>query len=387
MFLNYADYRNAARRFLPRGLFEYIDRGTEDEHALSNLRNDLNAIRIVPRVFPEPKALDISVELFGERHASPLIVAPTALAGMLAYNGKQKLARAASKAGLTYCAATQSVSSIEQIVAGAPNAKLWFQLYFWKNRELTDALLRRARDAGIRTLVVTADTPTGPKREYNQRNRFGVPFEISAKGAADVMLHPRWFSGVLLRYLMTSGMPSYGNYPPQFHTPITRAAVQDDVRLEQTLTWDDMARLREVWDGNVVIKGVLSVRDAERAASLGMDAIVVSAHGGRNLDIAPTPVQMLPAIRQAVGDRLRIIADSGVMRGTDALKYLARGADAVMLGRLPLWGLAAGGESGAGSALSMLLQEMTTAMTMMGAHDLADLRSLPLIDSGAFHVS
>ncbi|SFJ42286.1 alpha-hydroxy acid oxidase [Aerobium aerolatum] len=376
MLLNYSDYRKAARYVLPRGLFEYIDRGTEDEHALTRIRDDLNAIQLVPRIFSRPGDLDLSVELFGERYATPLIIAPTALAGMLAYNGEQKLARAAGRNNLTYCAATQSVSSIEDIAAGAPDSKLWFQLYYWKNHELTRDLLVRSNAAGIRTLVVTADTPTGPKREYNQRNRFGVPFEITVRGMIDVLRHPRWFTRVLLRYLLTSGMPSYGNYPAQFHTPITRRSIRNDVALDHALTWNEIADLRGVWNGNIIIKGILSAKDAERAASLGMDGIVVSAHGGRNLDIAPTPARVLPDIRKAVGKDLCIIADSGVTRGTDILKYLALGADAVMAGRLPLWGLAAADERGAGDVLAMLIDEMKTAMTMLGANSLIDIQEL-----------
>lgn len=374
--LNAAEYREAARRFLPKGLFEYIDRGTEDELALDNLRQDLDRIRLEPRVLRGTTEPDLSTTLLGKKYSSPIVIAPTALAGMLAYQGEGQLARAGAATGIPYCAATQAISSIEEIRSASADANLWFQLYVWKNRELTRQLLARAKDQGIGTLVVTTDTPVGPKREYNQRNRFAVPFKVTLKGTADVALHPRWFALVMLRYLLTSGMPTYGNYPPEFRGSLTRAAIQKDVALESNLTWDDIDQLRSWWGGKLILKGILSPEDAEQAVKTGIDGLVISAHGGRNLDIAPTPVQVLPSIRQAVGNRLQLLADSGVMRGTDILKLIALGADGVMIGRLPLWGLASGGEQGAKALFDMLLQELRLAMIMLGTQTLDDLRAL-----------
>ncbi|WHS30272.1 alpha-hydroxy acid oxidase [Brucella sp. NM4] len=374
--LNAAEYREAARRFLPKGLFEYIDRGTEDELALGNLRQDLDRIRLEPRVLRGTTEPDLSTTMLGKKYSTPIVIAPTALAGMLAYQGEGQLARAGAATGIPYCAATQAISSIGEIRSASADADLWFQLYVWKNRELTRQLLARARDHGIDTLVVTTDTPVGPKREYNQRNRFAVPFKVTLKGTADVALHPRWFASVMLRYLLTSGMPTYGNYPPEFRGSLTRAAIQKDVALESNLTWDDIDQLRSWWGGKLILKGILSPEDAEQAVKTGIDGLVISAHGGRNLDIAPTPVQVLPSIRQAVGNRLQLLADSGVMRGTDILKLIALGADGVMIGRLPLWGLASGGEQGAKALFDMLLQELRLAMIMLGTQTLDDLRAL-----------
>lgn len=374
--LNAAEYREAARRFLPKGLFEYIDRGTEDELALGNLRQDLDRIRLEPRVLRGTTEPDLSTTLLGKKYSTPIVIAPTALAGMLAYQGEGQLARAGAATGIPYCAATQAISSIGEIRSASADADLWFQLYVWKNRELTRQLLARARDQGIDTLVVTTDTPVGPKREYNQRNRFAVPFKVTLKGTTDVALHFRWFASVMLRYLLTSGMPTYGNYPPEFRGSLTRAAIQKDVALESNLTWGDINQLRSWWGGKLILKGILSPEDAEQAVKTGIDGLVISAHGGRNLDIAPTPVQVLPSIRQAVGNRLQLLADSGVMRGTDILKLIALGADGVMIGRLPLWGLASGGEQGAKALFDMLLQEMRLAMIMLGTQTLDDLRAL-----------
>ncbi|MBA8821825.1 alpha-hydroxy-acid oxidizing enzyme [Ochrobactrum sp. P6BS-III] len=374
--LNAAEYREAARRFLPKGLFEYIDRGTEDELALGNLRQDLDRIRLEPRVLRGTTEPDLSTTLLGKKYSTPIVIAPTALAGMLAYQGEGLLARAGAATGIPYCAATQAISSIGEIRSASAEADLWFQLYVWKNRELTRQLLARAKDQGIDTLVVTTDTPVGPKREYNQRNRFAVPFKVTLKGTTDVALHPRWFASVMLRYLLTSGMPTYGNYPLEFRGSLTRAAIQKDVALESNLNWDDIDQLRSWWGGKLILKGILSPEDAEQAVKTGIDGLVISAHGGRNLDIAPTPVQVLPSIRQAVGNRLQLLADSGVMRGTDILKLIALGADGVMIGRLPLWGLASGGEQGAKALFDMLLQEMRLAMIMLGTQTLDDLRAL-----------
>jgi len=374
--LNAAEYREAARRFLPKGLFEYIDRGTEDELALGNLRQDLDRIRLEPRVLRGTTEPDLSTTLLGKKYSTPIVIAPTALAGMLAYQGEGLLARAGAASGIPYCAATQAISSIGEIRSASAEADLWFQLYVWKNRELTRQLLARAKDQGIDTLVVTTDTPVGPKREYNQRNRFAVPFKVTLKGTTDVALHPRWFASVMLRYLLTSGMPTYGNYPPEFRGSLTRAAIQKDVALESNLTWNDIDQLRSWWGGKLILKGILSPEDAEQAVTTGIDGLVISAHGGRNLDIAPTPVQVLPSIRQAVGNRLQLLADSGVMRGTDILKLIALGADGVMIGRLPLWGLASGGEQGAKALFDMLLQELRLAMIMLGTQTLDDLRAL-----------
>jgi len=372
--LNAADYRRYARRRLPRGLFEYIDRGTEDEVALRRLRASLDAITLVPSVLTGHDRRDLATTLLGAPVAAPIVVAPTALAGLVAYVGETKLARAASAVGIPFCVSTQSVTTIETIRRGAPDARLWFQLYVWRDRSLTTQLLKRVEACGCDCLVVTVDTPVPPNREYNQRNGFSVPIVPTLRSAADVALHPRWLFGVLLRYLARDGMPTYGHYPDEFRTAITRPSVAEAVRLEHRLNWNDIRRLRDGWPGRLIIKGILSVEDAEAAAAAGADGIVVSAHGGRNLDCLPAPATCLPAIAEAVGGRLAVLADSGVRRGTDALKYLALGAQGVLLGRLPLWGLAAAGERGAEVVLRMLLREMDTAMGFLGAGRIAALR-------------
>lgn len=375
MLLNASDYRSRARQFLPRGLFEYIDRGSEDETALARLRDSLDAITLLPAVLTGRDRRDLDTVLFGRRIAAPLIVAPTALAGLVSHDGETKLARAASRIGIPVCISTQSVTSVEAIRRGAPDALLWFQLYVWRDRALTARLLERASACGCDNLLVTVDTPVSPNREYNERNGFGIPFKPRLRSMIDVALHPGWLFGVLARYLMGEGVPTYGHYPDAFRTAITRSDIAESVRIEPRLSWDDMRWLREIWPGKLTIKGVLAVGDAEKAVEIGADGIVVSVHGGRNLDCLPPPADCIPAIVGAVKGRLTILADSGVRRGTDVLKYLALGAEAVLLGRLPLWGLAAGGESGAEAVLRMALREMDTAMAFLGAHCVPALRN------------
>lgn len=371
--LNADDYRLAARWILPRGLFEYIDRGTEDELALRRLRASLDAITMRPSVLTGHDSRNVQTTVLGRRIAAPLVVAPTALAGLVAHDGETKLARAAGTLGIPFCVSTQSVTTIETIRRGAPDSILWFQLYVWRDRALTADLLDRVRACDCDCLVLTADTPVAPNREYNQRNGFSMPLVPSLRGVIDVALHPRWLFGVLMRYLATGGMPTYGHYPEAFRGTLTRPSVMDAVRLENRLKWDDVRRLRDSWPGKLIVKGVLSVQDAEIAAAAGADGIVVSAHGGRNLDCLPVPADCLADIAEAVGGRLAVLADSGIRRGTDVLKYLALGAQAVLLGRLPLWGLAAAGEAGAVAVLRMVLREMDIAMTCLGVDDARSL--------------
>ncbi|BCH25965.1 alpha-hydroxy-acid oxidizing enzyme [Mesorhizobium sp. L-8-10] len=375
MLLNTGDYRERARRKLPRGLFEYIDRGTEDELALSRLRSSLDSVVLRPSVLSGHARREPGTTLFGRRFPTPLVIAPTALAGLVAHNGELKLARAAAALGIPFSVSTQSVTTIEEIRRAAQDATLWFQLYVWRDRTLTADLLKRVRACDCECLVVTADTQMSPNREYNQRNGFGIPFKPTLRNLVDMAVHPRWLLGVMLRYMLAGGVPTYGHYPAEYRSAITRANVQEAVRLETNLSWGDVKRLRDEWPGKLVVKGVLSIEDAELALAVGVDGVVVSAHGGRNLDCLPSTASCLSAIAEAFGDRMTILADSGVRRGTDVLKYLAMGAQGVMLGRLPLWGLAAGDEEGASSVLAMMLREMDTAMGLLGVADIAALRS------------
>ncbi|WLR93254.1 alpha-hydroxy acid oxidase [Shinella zoogloeoides] len=371
--LNVADYRLAAKRRLPRGMFEYIDRGTEDEVGLRGIRTALDMTRLNQHVLNDVSVPDTSTVIFGEKLPLPVIISPTAVAGLVWHDGEVQLARAARAAGIPFCVATQSMTSMEDIAAGAAGANLWFQLYVFEDRGLTRDLLRRAKALGIRNLLFTADTPRSPKKEWNTRNGFGIPIKPSLAGGLDLLAHPRWSLAVMLRYVMTTGVPTYAHYPPAYRTSVTRAAVWDNVKLARRLTWDDFAEVRREWDGNLILKGVLSPDDAERALSLGADGVVVSCHGGRNLDSAPMALDALPRIADAVGGRMTILADSGVRRGSDIVKYIASGADAVLVGRAPLYGTAAGGEKGAKAVIDILREELDHCMAFTGRSRLSEI--------------
>ena len=373
--LNVEDARQAARRRLPRGLFEYVDRGCEDEVSILANRRRLDAIALSPAVLVDVTGTSTEAELLGKRQPSPIIIAPTAVAGLVWHDGEIALARAAPRAGIPFCVSTQSITSIERI-ATESGADLWFQLYVWNDRRRMLNLLDRAWAAGAETLVLTADTAVVPTREYNLRNGFGIPLTASWRAALDVALHPRWAVAVMLRALATSGVPTYAHYPAEFRTRLGREALSDEVGLAKDVTWDDVRLLRERWRGKLVVKGVLRVEDALTACAHGVDAIVVSNHGARNLDCAPGPTEVLPRIAEAVGERMEIFADSGVRRGADIARFLALGARGVMIGRATLYGVAMGGDGGAARVLDLLSAELRMTMGMLGAQKLADIQQI-----------
>lgn len=370
--LNIDDLRRLARRRLPRGIFEYIDRGAEDEIGLSRLRQAFDAAIFVPHVLVDVSSIDLSTKVLGKAQSLPIAIAPTAAAGLTWHDGEIALARAASNAGIPFCIATESITQLERIVA-AVTGQVWFQLYLWRDRTLAHSLIERARAAGIETLVVTVDTVVAPNREYNVRNGFAVPIKASLQGAVDLLLHPRWLWGVLGTYVRKGGMPVYEHYPPEHRSKITRRAASERVQLAADVTWQEVAELRRLWRGKLILKGVLAADDATKAADAGVDAIVVSSHGGRNLDGAIPPLWALPRIAEAVGWRVEVMADSGVRRGTDVLKLLALGARSVLVGRATLYGTAVGGEAGAARALEILRAEMTTALAFLGCPAVAGL--------------
>ncbi len=370
--LDVEDARRAARRRLPRLLFEYIDRGCADEISLAANRQRLDAIQLAPAVLVDVSGRTAACEILGHAQPLPLAIAPTAVAGLVWHDGEIELAKAAAQAGIPFCVSTQSITAVERIAAES-GARLWFQLYVWKNRARTLALVDRARAAGAETLVLTVDTPVTPIREYNRRNGFGIPLMPSRQAALDVALHPRWAGAVMLRALMAAGIPTYAHYPDEFRTRLGRAALSDEVSLATDVTWDDVRLLRRRWPGKLVLKGILRVADAEAALARGVDGIVVSNHGARNLDCAPSPTDVLPAIADAVGSRMEVLADSGVRRGADIARFVALGARGVLIGRATLYGLAIGGTAGAAHILGLLAHELATVMGMAGAGRLGDL--------------
>jgi (S)-mandelate dehydrogenase len=370
--LNYESLRELARCRLPRGIFEYIDRGCEDEVGLRRNRDSFDGIRMQPRVLVDVSSRSQRIELWGRPLALPLVIAPTAAAGLVRHKGEVHLARAAAKAGIPFCAATESITTLEEISTAA-KGQIWFQLYVWQDRSLSYRLIDRAKEAGVDTLVVTVDAIVWPKREYNARNGYDVPLKPSVRGALDLAAHPRWLFQVLLRYLVTEGIPIHANYPAGYRSTITRGKMAAGLKMDASFAWNDIAELRRYWKGRLVIKGILHADDAEKAADIGADAIVVSNHGGRDLDSAVAPAEVLPEIAERVADRLVVLADSGVRRGSDVVKLLALGAKAVLVGRAFLYGLSAAGEAGAGAAIGMLGDEMDRTMALLGCRSVSEI--------------
>jgi L-lactate dehydrogenase (cytochrome) len=369
--LNYSEVRRLARRRLPRGLFEYIDRGSEDEAGLARTLRAWDDVTLTPKALVDVSERSTAAQLFGRSVSMPLAVAPTALAGLVRSGGEVELARAAKAVGVPFTVSTQSVTAIEEIAA--TGTRLWLQLYIWRDRGLTHAFLERAQAAGAEALLLTVDTAVSPKREYNVHSGFAIPLKPTPRNVIDVLAHPRWLAGVFMREIIRRGVPTYAHYPPAFRTAIGREALGDAVKLCEKVDWNDVAELRRRWKGPLLLKGILSVGDAQRARDAGCDGIVVSNHGARNLDSAPTTVEVLPHIAGAVGERMTVLVDSGIRRGSHIAKAISLGAAGVLVGRAPLYGLAVGGEGGARHMLELLRDELDRTMALTGCTKIPDL--------------
>ena len=370
---NLADLRALAKRVLPKGLFEYVDRGTENEVALRTMRGALENVMFQPRVLVDVSARTTHTDFFGERSAMPVAVAPTGAAGLLWFDGEIEIARAARNMGIPFILSTASIVSMERVAAEA-GGRLWFQLYMWPDRKMSMELVERAKNSGYEALIVTADTPVSPNREYNKRNGFSLPMRISPRNAVDVALHAGWFLKVFARYMLRSGIPTLENYPASMRARLNQA--QSIVECD-SLNWDDLKSLRKRWDGPLIVKGILRADDAQRAHDCGADAIVVSNHGGRNLDASVPPFTVLPEIVDRVGKHIDVFVDGGISRGSDVVKAVALGAKGALVGRAPLWGVAVDGEPGARLALQILRDEIDRVLAFTGAPSIQALdRSL-----------
>jgi isopentenyl diphosphate isomerase/L-lactate dehydrogenase-like FMN-dependent dehydrogenase len=371
---NIADLRERARRRLPLGVWEYAERGVEDETGMARNRAAFERVTFRPRVLRGVAAVDTSAEIFGARAAFPLALAPTGAAGLLWYQGDLALARAAAAAGVPFTISSASTMDLEQIaVAGG---RLWFQLYLWEDRSLSYAVVDKAHQIGCEALFVTLDMPVPPNREYIHRNGFGTPFKLNARNTRDVLTHPRWLASVMGRYMLDGGIPTQANLPDRLRAKVTKGAPPGALFKQDDLDWDGVKELRDRWPGKLVLKGVLHPEDAERALALGADGVVVSNHGGRALDSSVATIDALPEIVAAIGGKATVFLDSGVRRGSDVIKAVALGADAVLAGRAPLYGLAAAGEAGVTRALDLLRAETARTMAMLGARNLDEVESL-----------
>ena len=369
---NIADMREVAKRRLPKGVFEYIDRGAEDEVALADNREAFKRLKLRTKFMVDLTERDMGVDLLGGRANLPMAIAPTGIAGLAWYQGELALAKAAAKKGIPFTLATGSITSMETIAEQA-GGRLWYQLYMWKEQDLSYQMVGRARDAGFEGLVVTIDGALGNNREYNRRNGFTVPFTLSSRILVDMAIHPEWLFGVIFRYLATTGMPRHENYPPKYQHRVTSGAGEKRPTRHHAMTWEDIDKLRDFWPGKLIVKGILREEDAVAAVEHGADAVVISNHGGRALDSAAATLDILPEVVNAVGDKTTVILDSGVRRGSDMVKALALGADAVLTGRATLYGIATAGQAGAEKALQILHTEYEKTMAYVGCRRASEL--------------
>jgi len=369
---NIADLRELALKRVPKGLFEFVDRGTEDEVALCNNRAVFDRIRFRPRTLVDVKTRSQEITLFGQKQKLPIVIAPTGAAGLMWHEGEIALARAAKAAGIPFTLATGSLTAMERVAAEV-GGRLWFQLYMWSRVDLSHQLVDRAKAAGYEALLLTVDSAVAGNREYNLRNGFTIPFTFTRKNVTDVLMHPGWLLNVLARYAMTTGLPKYENYPEELRTTITARPMGRSMMKCEEMSYEHLRALRKRWPGLLMVKGIAHPQDAVMAADCGVDGVVVSNHGGRNLDGSMAPFEALPQIVDAVGKRVTVIVDSGYRRGSDIVKALALGAQAVLVGRATLYGTAAGGEPGAARAIAILREEIDRVMALIGCRSIADI--------------
>lgn len=362
--INLDDVRELARRHLPRIAFDFIDGGADDERCLQRNRDAFTRYCLVPRYLRDVSRRDQTVELLGRRYASPVGISPTGLAGLWRPQADSMQAAAARDANVPFLLSSASNCALEDVVAVAPE-HVWFQMYCTTNEDINADLVKRATQAQVPVLVVSIDVPVNSNRERNRRNGFSRPFRMTTRVALEALRHPAW----VLRYLRTGGIPMMRNWKPYLSGDPSAADVAD---LYGTLTpapmvdWNHIRRIRDAWKGPLAIKGLLHPEDVVEAADIGVDAVVVSNHGGRQLDAAPAPLEMLPAIRAAVGDRIQLLLDSGVRRGSDVVIARCLGAQACLFGRPPLFGVAAGGQEGVARVLNIVRGEIDAVLAQIG---------------------
>ena len=374
---NVEDLRQLAKRKVPKAIFEYIDHGSYDQLSLKANRKDLDAVRFRQRVLIDADNRSLATTMLGEKVSMPLAIAPTGLTGLMHGNGEMLAAKAAEAAGIRYTLSTMSICSIED-VRSVTKAPFWFQLYVFKDRGFSESVIERTKEAGCSALFLTVDLPMRGQRHCDIKNGLQVPPRLTARNAFDIVTKPRWLAGVLM-----GRRKSFGNVDHYLKNKggIWAAGRWGGDNFDRSLSWDDVNWIRKLWPGKLVLKGILDPEDAKRAAAMGVDGIVVSNHGGRQLDGTPGTATVLPRIADAVRDRLEVLFDGGVRSGQDVLKALALGAHGCLIGRAYLYGLAAMGQAGVAKAISLIAEELKVGMSLTGVRDVADISRDILYDN------
>ncbi|MFD5215557.1 alpha-hydroxy acid oxidase [Microbacterium sp. NPDC058345] len=363
--LSVKDLARLARRTTPRSVFDYVHGAAEDERGLARARRAFAEVEFEPRVLHDVAAIDTSTTILGRPASMPLIMAPTGFTRMMHHEGEIAVAAAAARAGVPYTLSTMGTTAPGELMTAVPDGDNWFQLYLWKDRDGTRKLIDDARRAGYRTLVLTVDTPVAGNRLRDARNGLTIPPTLNLKTMWDIAWHPAWWFNVL-----TTDPIEFASLRSFDGTVAELVAKMFD----PSLRLEDLAWLREQWEGTLVVKGIQSVADARRVVDAGADALVVSNHGGRQLDRAPTPLRLLPEVAAAVGDDAEIFLDTGILSGADVLAAVGLGADACMIGRAYLYGLMAGGERGVDRMLQIMRSEAVRTMQLTGVSTVHELR-------------
>ncbi|MSQ60058.1 MAG: alpha-hydroxy-acid oxidizing protein [Betaproteobacteria bacterium] len=367
--VNIEDLRKLARAYLPKAVFEFVDGGATDEVSLRANREDFGRYRFVPRVNTDVSRRDLSTTILGQPASLPIIIAPTGLAGLVRRKGECLEAQVATRLGIPYCQSQMSASSIEEVSAAAPGAH-WLQVYLLKEREINRRIMHRARAAGYRTLVLTVDTKTQGPRERDMRNGFVIPPRITLRNLADALRCWRWTLDVPLGPTVT-----FANLAGETHSKSDLFTIAEYIKdlYDLSFGWEALEWCKSEWQGPVAVKGILSPEDARLAVQHGADAVIVSNHGGRQLDSTISAIAALPAVVNAVGGRAEVILDGGVRRGIDVVKALCLGARACMVGRPFLYGLAVQGEAGVDKVAEIFRREIDSAMLLLGQSSLGGL--------------
>ena len=369
--INMEDLRVIARRRLPRIVFDFVEGGADDEACLDRNRNAFGRYALLPSYMVDVAKRDASVTVLGRRYAAPFAISPMGHCGLVCPGVDLMLARAAAKANIPYLMSTASNASIEAAAAAAPQ-NTWFQIYTCTDEGVNSDLMRRAQALSLEVLVVTVDVPVSSNRERNRRNGFSRPPKLSMGAALEALRHPAWIA----RFYQCGGIPPMGNwlsYVPAGASPEAAADLFGKLTPDPSMTWERLRAIRSQWRGKLVIKGILNPMDALKAVDIGVDALIISNHGGRQLDPAPATLDMLPFIKAAVGDRAELLLDSGIRRGSDIVKAMALGASTTLFGRPWLYAAAAGGAAGLDHLVALMRRELDLIMGQTGLRTLDDV--------------